>query len=61
MLRRCCVLFDLRKVSTITSKNSSRVIGYCKSTRPSAELSLSEARKLLTFEAMPDDVPVGDV
>ena len=35
------------------------MIGHCKSIRPSAELSLNEARKLLTFEAMPDDLPVG--
>ena len=57
--KRCCVLFDLRKVSTITPKNSLRVIGRCKSTRPSAEMSLSEALKLLSFEAMPDDLPIG--
>ena len=57
--RRCCVLFDLRKVSTITPKNSLRVVGCCKSARPSADMSLSEALKLLSFEAMPDDLPVG--
>ena len=57
--RRCCVIFDLRKVSTISSKNSLRVAGHCKSTRPSAEMSMSEALNLLTFVAMPDDLPIG--
>ena len=55
--RRCCVLFDIRKGKLLFSSESSRVIGDIIGSRPSSQMSLNEARKLLEFEAIAGEMP----
>lgn len=48
--RRCCVLFECRRVSKLFSLNSPQVIARYKSKRPTTEMGLDDASKLLTFD-----------